>query len=186
VRELLVSGGSWAAVVVATVVASATLGALFTRPIWTRRDRSRLVPLLLALQGGAALVVGAIVAGAAVRSWQLVDRPASAPVRRTLMTVSRVDGDGSIFALVVLAVVAAAVLGAVVLFLAARFATTDAPAERTIACVVLGLQVGLCGYGLAALLGGTRTAATVVSVVNLPLAMAAMVACWPPRALDGP
>jgi hypothetical protein len=178
-----VSGGTWVAVVAATLVASAVAGALFTLPVWAGGRRARPVAMLLSLQGGGALVVGAIVASAAARSWHLLDQPPSQQVRPTLMTVSRIDGDGSMFALVLLAVVAMAVLSAIVLFLSARFAAGDVPSERTIACIVLGLEIGISGYGLAALLGGTRGAAPVLAVINLPLAMAAMVACWPPRSL---
>jgi hypothetical protein len=181
-----VSSGTWVAVIAAALVASAVAGALFTLPVWTRSRRPRAVAMLLTLQGGGALVVGAIVASAAVRSWHLLDEPASKHVAPTLMSVSRIDGDGSMFALVLITVVAAAVLSAIVLFLSARFAAGDVPAERTVACIVLGLEIGICGYGLAALLGGTHGAAPVLAVVNLPLAMAAMVACWPPRAAGLP
>jgi hypothetical protein len=180
-----VSGGTWLAVVVAALAASAVAGVLFTLPVWTGRRGPRLVALLLTVQGGGALVVGAVVASAAVRSWQLVDDP-SRRVTPTLMTVSRADGDGSMFALILLGVVALAVLSAIVLFLSARFSTGEVPTERTFACIVLGLEVGLSGYGLAAALAGTRSAAAIVAVVNLPLAMAAMVACLPPRSLELP
>ena len=178
------SAGDWVAVLAAILAASAVAGALFTLPAWRERGGSRLVAGLLAVQGGGALVVGAVGASAAARSWQLVDRPATQPVTHTLLTVSRIDGQGSMFALILVAVVAASVLSAIVLFLSARFARGAVPSERTIACVVLGLEIGLCGYGLAALLGGSHEPATVASVVNLPLAMAGLLACWPPRAAD--
>jgi len=178
------STGDWVAVAVAASVLAVVVGVLFTLPVWTRRSGPRLVPALLTLQAGGVLVLGTIATAAAVRSWQLVDQSATAPVARTLITVSRIDGDGSMFALIVLALIAVAGLTAVLLLLAARFAATTDPTERAIACTVLGLEIGLCGYGLAACLGGSRSLPALAAVANLPLAMAAMVACWPPHALD--
>jgi hypothetical protein len=179
-----VSTGSWVAVVVAASILAAVVGVLCTLPVWTRHRGPRLVPALLTVQAGGVLVVSTIATTAAIRSWQLIDRPASAHVARTLLSVSRADGDGSMFALLVLAFVLVGGLSTLLLLLAARFAATSDPAERTIACAVLGLEIGLCGYGLAACLGGSRSGPAVVAVVNLPLAMAAMVACWPPHAHD--
>jgi hypothetical protein len=179
-----VSGGDWVAVTVAASMLAVVVGVLATLPVWTRRDGPRIVPALLTLQAGGVLVVGTIATGAAVRSWQLVDRPPGAHVARSLLTVSHIDGSGSLYALIVLALVAVAGLSATLLLLAARFAATSDPTERTIACAVLGVEIGLCGYGLAACIGGSRSLPALLSVLNLPLAMAAMVACWPPHGAD--
>ena len=177
------STGSWVAVVFAASIIAAVVGMLATLPIWTRGPGRRLVPALLTAQAGGVIVLGTIAVAAAVRSWQLVDRP-TAHVTRTLVTVSRIDGDGRMYALIVLVLVAVAGLSALLLVLAARFAAGSDPTERTIACAVLGLEIGLCGYGLAACLGGSRSAPALLAVVNLPLAMAAMIACWPPHGVD--
>jgi hypothetical protein len=179
-----VSTGDWVAVTAAASVLAIVVGVLGTLPIWTRREGPRVVPALLTLQAGGVLVVGTIATTAAVRSWQLLDRPPGAHVARSLVTVSRIDGDGSLYALIVLTLVAVAVLSAALLLLAARFAATSDPTERTIACAVLGVEIGLCGYGLAACIGGSRSAPAFLSVANLPLAMAAMVVCWPPHGAD--
>ena len=178
------STGSWLAVVIAASIIACVVGVLITLPVWTRGAGRRLVPALLTAQAGGVIVVGAIAVAAAIRSWQLLGRP-TAPVTRSLVTVSRIDGDGRMFALIILTVVAMASLSALLLVLAARFAAGDDPTERTIASAVLGLEVALCGYGLAACLGGSRSAPALVAAVNLPLAMAAMVACWPARTFDG-
>jgi hypothetical protein len=179
-----VSTGDWVVVVVAGAILAVVVGVLATLPIWTRRGGPRVVPALLALQAGGVLVVGTVATAAAVRSWQIIDRPAGAHVARTLITVSHIDGDGSLYALIVLTVVAVAGLAAALLLVGARFAATSDPTERTVACAVLGVEIGLCGYGLAACIGGSRSAPALLSVVNLPLAMAAMVACWPPHGAD--
>jgi hypothetical protein len=178
------SDGARVAVVIATSIVAVVIGVLCTMPVWTRRRGPRLVPALLTAQAGGVLVVATLATAAAVRSWQLLDRPADAHIARTLLTVSRVDADGSAYALVVLTVLALGALSTALLLIAARYAASTDPTDRSIACVVLGLEIGLCGYGLAACIGGSRSAPALVAVVNLPLAMAAMVACWPPHAHD--
>jgi hypothetical protein len=178
-----VSSGASIAVTVAATLLAITLGVHFTLSVWTQSPAARshrLVAALLTLQAGGALVLGTIATTAAARSWQLIDRPVDAPAGPNLFTVSRIDGNGSMFALIVLAVVAAAALSAVVLLLAARFVVGHDPAERWIACIVLGLEIGLCGYGLSAALGGSHSAPALLAVVNLPLAVAGMVVAWPP------
>jgi hypothetical protein len=178
------SDGAVVAVVVAASVLAVVVGVLCTLPLGTRRNGPRLVPALLTVQAGGVLVVATVATAAAVRSWQILDRPADAHVAHTLLTVSRVDGDGSVFALIVLALVALGALSTALLLIAARYAATTDPTERAIACAVLGLEIGLSGYGLAACIGGSRSVPAVLAVVNLPLAMAAMVGCWPPHARD--
>jgi hypothetical protein len=178
------TGGTLALTLVAGAAIAVVIGVLGTLPVWTRAHGRRLVAILLTAQGGGVFVVGAITSGAAVRTWQLVDRPANAHIAPTLITLSRIDGDAHMYALLLLATVAATALTVLLLFVSARFAVTEEPADRWIACTVLGLEIGLCGYGLAAFLTGSRSVPAVLSVINLPLAMAAMVACWPPRPLD--
>lgn len=178
------STGSAVAVVAAASVLALVVGVLLTLPVWRGGAGPRLVSALLTVQAGGVLVLGAIATTAAARSWLLVDRDPARAAGSTLISVSRIDGDGSMFALVVLGIVALTGLAAVLLLLGARFAASAHTTERAIACAVLGLEIGLSGYGLAACLNGSRSAAALVAVVNLPLAMAAMIACWPPHVLD--
>jgi len=180
-----VSSTSWLAVAVAGTLAAAVVGALLTLPIWTPSRRApRLVALLLALHAGAVVVGGTVLAAAAARSWQLVDDDPAQQAAGTLVEVSRIDGDGRLYALVVLLVVAVTACAAMVLSMAARFATSTAVLQRSISCAVLGLEIGLCGFGLAQVLSGSRNALAIIGVVNLPLVMAAMVVCWPPHAAE--
>jgi hypothetical protein len=177
-----VSSTGWLAVAVAGTLAAAVFGLLLTLPIWTPSRRApRLVALLLAVQAGAVVVGGTVVAAAAARSWQLVDDDPAQQAAGSLIEVSRIDGDGRLYALIVLLVVAVTACAAMVLSMAARFATSTDVLQRSIACAVLGLEIGLCGYGLAQVLSGSRNPLAIIGVVNLPLVMAAMVVCWPPH-----
>lgn len=174
------STGSWIAVLAAGAVAAAVLGGLFAFPL---RDRPgpRVVAVLLSLHAGVVVVVGTTTGAAAVRSWQLVDRPAQTAADPALLAVSRIDGDGSMFALLVLFLVAAAAVAIALLLVSSRLAASTDPGDRAVACAVLALEVALSGYGLAAAIGGSRSLPALLAVANLPIAMAAMVACWPQR-----
>lgn len=173
---------SWTVVVVATVLAAAPFGVLLTWPVWRRTRRWRPVPALLALHAGAVVVVGAIAVAAAGRSWQLVDRDPQEEAAAALLDVSRIDGDRALYALLVLLLVALTGLLTLLLAQAARFAAGEDPGGRTIACAVLGLEIGVAGLALAQLVSGDRSALTWLGVGHLPLLIAAMVACWPPHA----
>jgi hypothetical protein len=175
-----VSTGDWVLVSAAVLLTGATAGVLLTLPLWTDGRPRRLVPTLLSAHAGIVAVVGAVTAAAAVRSWQLVDRAPDRPVAATLLDVSRIDGDASMFALLVLGLVFGTVLAVVALALAARFASGDDPVERMVACGVLALEICIGGYGAARLLHGSHGAAVLLIAVHLPLAMLAMVRCWPP------
>lgn len=171
--------GDWVVVSGAALLAGGTLGVLLTLPIWAGAERPRPVPLLLSAHAGLVAVVGVITAAAAARSWQLVGRPPSEQAAG-LLDVSRIDGDGSMYALLVLALAFGTTLAVTALALAARFAAGHDPAERIVACSVLGLELCVGGYGAARLLDGSRSAAAVVLAAHLPLLVWAMVRCWPP------
>jgi hypothetical protein len=173
------STGSWLAVLVAGTLAAVVLGRLVALPRRDRPGRPGAVSLLLSVQAGAVVVLGTVVVAAAARSWQLIDRPAQAAADTSLLAVSRIDGDGSMFALLVLFVVPAVVAAAALLLLASRLAASTDPADRSVACAVLAVEIALSGYGLAAAIGGSRSLPALLAVVHLPITMAALVACWP-------
>jgi hypothetical protein len=178
-----VTDGEWAVVAVAVLLAGATAGVLLTLPIWTG-TRPPFAAALLSIHAGVVGVVGAIAVAAAARSWQLVGRDPGEPVAG-LLQVSRIDGDDSMLALLVLVLALGTCLSVAALALASRFATGDDPAERVVACAVLALEICVGGYAVARLLAGSRAGGTVAVALQLPLAMLAMVACWPPAATTG-
>ena len=69
-----------------------------------------------------------------------------------LLHVSRIDGDGSMYALLVLALAFGTLLAVVALALAARFAAGTDPLERLVASAVLGLEICVGGYAAARML----------------------------------
>jgi hypothetical protein len=173
------TSSQWVVVAVAGLLAAGTVGVLFTLPIWRGDRRGGLVSALLTAHTGLIAVLGFAAVGAAVRSWQLVDDPTQ-PVPRTLIEVSRIDGDRRLFALIVLLLALGTVLAVVALAMAARFAAGDDATERYIACGVLGLEICVGGYGVARCFIGSPSATAVVLTAHLPIAMLAMVRCWPP------
>jgi len=177
-----VTTSDWLVVAVAGSLASGVVGVVLTLPAWAPGHRSTLlVGRLLGLHAGLVAVGGAAMTAAAIRSWQLVDEEPAEQASATLIEVSGLDGDGRLYALIVLLVVATTACSVLMLTVAARFALSDDVLPRTLACAVLGLEIGLCGFGLAQVLAGSRNAVAIGAVVNLPLVMAAMVACWPPH-----
>lgn len=175
------SSGDWAVVSVAVLLTGTSAGILLTRSVWSLGGGwPGPVATLLTLHTGVMAVIGTITAAAAVRSWQLVGRGPGEVADATLLGLSRNDGDGSLFALLVLFVVFGTVLGTTALAFAARFAAGNDPGERIVACGVLGLEICVAGYGAARLLTGHHGVAPAVLALQLPVAVAAMVLCWPP------
>lgn len=170
--------GDWVVVSVAVLLAGTTLGVLLTLPVWTAAARPRWIPALLATHAGVVAVVGVITVRAATRSWELIDDP-TAPASM-LLDVSRIDGDGSMYALLVLAVAFGTTLSVIALSLAARFAAGDDPLERIVACAVLALELAVGGYGAARLLDGGRSVAALALAAHVPILVWAIVRCWPP------
>jgi hypothetical protein len=166
-------------VTAAVLLTGTTVGVLLTLPIWTGARRPSFAGAVLSVHAGLVAVVGVVTAAAAARTWQVVGRAPSEHVAG-LIQVSRTDGDGSMFALIVLALAFGTCFAVVALALGARFATSDDAAERIVACAVLALEICVGGYAVARLLGGSHGVAVVALAVQLPLAMVAMVACWPP------
>lgn len=172
--------GTWVAVWLAAALATVVVGVLVTYPAWERRTGARFAVTLLSLQAGTAVVGGSVLLGLALRSWQLLDAPADAPLATSLVRISRVDGDADFFALMVLLVVALCGLLALVTSLAARMAATDHPTERWVAALVLGLEVGGAGAAcVALLLGVDGGVALVVAAFQLPVSAVAFATCLP-------
>ena len=174
------STAQWLVVALAALPLAAALGVLLTFSLW--RDRGRgpwFAPALLTVHAGLVALTGVIATAAAVRSWQLVDAGQDEAASSALVEVRRIDGDTSLYALVVLVLVAATALAVVLLGTAARFAASDHPVDRAIACAVIGLEVAVTGIGLAYVAGGSRSPLALASVAHLPVLLAAMVACWP-------
>jgi hypothetical protein len=177
-----VSSGQWLLVCLAALPMAVVVGVLLTWPVWTEgRSGARLVPALLAVHTGVVVVGGTVATAAAVRSWQVVGEPEERAAD-PLLDVSRIDGDTSMYALVVLLLVAATALLGLLLAVATRFAASEHTVDRTIACAVLGLELGLSGLGLAFVAGGSRNPVALLAVLHVPVLTTAMVACWPPHA----
>lgn len=176
--------GTWLAVWVAGGLAVVVASVLLTLPLWQgRRWRRRpsVAAAVLSLQAGAVAVVGVVLAGFAVRSWQLVERPVDRPPAAALVRISRVDGDTALFALFVLTIVVLGGLLVALLALGARLAASDDRLERWLAVGLLGVEL-LAAAVLAALhlfgFGGWPFRS---GLVALPVVALALVAAWPRR-----
>jgi hypothetical protein len=174
-----VDTGEWIVVSVAVVLAGGTFGVLLNRPLWLGGSRPGLVSAMLSVHAGLAAVIGVVTASAAARSWQLIGRPLTENAAG-LLDVSRTDGDGSMYALLVMALAFATGLTVTALALGARFADGDDPAERIVACAVLAFELCIGGYGAARVLDGNAGVVAVLLTLHLPVLMYAMVRCWPP------
>ena len=175
--------GTWVAVWVAGGLAALVVAVLLTLPLW-RDGRPRRPPLaaaVLALQAGAVAVVGVVLAGFAVRSWQLIDRPLDEPPAAALVRISRIDGDTALFALFVLTIVVLGGLLVALLALGARLAASDDRLDRWIAVGLLSVEL-LAAAALAALyaagFGGWPFRG---GLVALPIVALALGAAWPRR-----
>lgn len=175
---------TWTAVWVAGGLAAVVVGLLLTLPAWRQRGGARLAVAVLTAQTGTVVVTAALLAGAAIRSWQLIDRPADAAPATTLLRLSRIDGDTAFFALMVLLTVVVAGLVATLTALAARFAAGTDPMERAIASAVLAVEIGGCGYAVVRLLLGAHGWPYLAGALASPLIGLALVACWPRRGSD--
>lgn len=178
--------GTWVLVWTAGALAAVVIGALLTLPAWRQPGGARLAVALLTLQSGAVVVAGSVLAGGAVRCWQLVDRPDDAPPAVALLRLSHVEGDTGFFALMVLVVVVVSALVTTMLALAARLASSTDTLERSVACVVLGLELGVALVGTTLLLLGAHGWPYLGAALALPLIAAAFATCWPTQARRDP
>lgn len=171
--------GTWVAVAIAGLLITAVVAVLLNRAWWERPRGARLATVVLSLEAAAVMVMSVLLIAVAVRSWQLIDRPPDEELATSILRLSRLDGDGRFFALMVLFVVIVGGLAAAVLTLAARFAGDDDPLERWVACGVIGLQLaaGSAAAGCVAL--GYRSWPFLGPALAVPVLIAAFVSCWP-------
>lgn len=167
----------------ATILAAAAAGLLWCAPsIGGRAKGPRYVTLLLGLDAGAVLLTGIALAAAAGRSWMLVGDPAD-PAREAhaMLQVSRLDGDGDFFLLLIVVIGLLTMLATTVIGTAARSVAVASPGDRAVVMSVLGLQVllGLGAVGHLLLVAGGPL--DVVLIAHLPLTIAALVLYRRPR-----
>lgn len=175
------TGATWTAVTVAAAIAALVLGVLLTLPAWRTRSGARLAVAVLTAHAGAVALGGAVLVATAVRSWQLIEHPAESAAEPALVRLSAVDGDTGFFALMVLVVVVVTALVAFLLALAARWAATEDPLGRAIACGVLGLLLLVSAGAAVALVLGSEAWPYVTLTASAPLTAAALVTAWPRR-----
>jgi hypothetical protein len=165
----------WAAGIAATVV----LGVLLTLPAWKAPGGARLAVIVLTVQTGAVAVAGTVVGAAAIRTWQLIERPVDAPPAHALLRLSRIDGDTALFALIILLVAVSMGLVGTITATAARFAAGADPLERSLACGVLAVELGGAGYGVVRLVLGEHSWPYLAGTLAFVPIAVAFATCWP-------
>jgi hypothetical protein len=176
--------GTWVAVWVAAGLAALVIGVLLTLPVWRSSGGARLAAAVLTVQTGALAVTTAVLTGYAIRSRQLLERPADAEPAVSLLRLSRIDGDEAFLTLMVILTVVLGSLATTLTALAARFAASTDPVERSIASTILGLELGAAAYALVRLLLGARGWPYLVGGLAAPVLAAALVSCWPRRQVE--
>lgn len=175
------STGTWLTVAAAGVLCAAVMGMLLTLPAWRARSGSRLAVVVLSAYVGAVVVGGAVLAGTAVRTWQLLDQPVESAAEPALLRLSTVDGDTGFYALMLLVTVVLSGLCAFLLALSARWAAGEALVGRYIACAVLILVLLVNAAAAVMLVMGSSAWPYVALAVSGPPTAAAFVSCWPRR-----
>lgn len=180
------SGVAWAAVWLAGALASVVLGLLLTLPAWRARGGARVATAVLGVQSGTVAVIGIVLTGVALRSWQLVGHAADAPPATALVRLSRVDGDQAFFALMVIGVTVLSALLVVLTASAAQLAAATDPGQRLIASAVLAVELAGAGYMGVRLLLGSRGLPYALSGMAIPVLGLALASCWPRRGAPSP
>lgn len=171
--------GTWLAVAVAATAATFVIAALVLA-LGRGVTGSPLAAGVLALQVGAVVVSGAVLAGAGVRGEQLLDRPPDGEHAASLLRLSGLDGrDVGFFRVVTGFTLVLALLLGVVLVLAARFAAGTDRFERGVATGVLVVQSGGAGAALGLVVLGHHSLPFVLPAALLPLLVLAAIGCWP-------
>jgi len=170
---------AWTAIWAAGVLASIVSGVLLTLPAWRRREGARLAVALLALQTGAVAVTGTVLAGVAMRSWQLIGRAPQAHPAVALLRLSGIDGDTSFFATMTVAVPVLTVLLVTLTSMAAQLAAGSDPLERSVASALLAIELGGSGYAIVRLALGAHGLPYLTSALAFPLLVVAFATCWP-------
>lgn len=173
------SATTWAAVWLAGALAAAVVGVLLTLPAWRSRVGARLSVTVLTIQTGAVLVTGVVLAAAALRSRQLLDQPIDAEPAVALLRLSRVDGDASFLALMVLIVTVLSALVATISAVAAQMAAGTDRIERSIASALLAIELGVAGFAVVLVVLGERGGLALAGAALFPVLAAATVTCWP-------
>lgn len=178
---------TWFVVGVASLLAAVVLGVLLVRP--DRRAQGGGAPVaaaVLSLHAGALVVGTSVLVGLAVRSGQLAGRPLDAEMAVSLVRVSRLDGDGDLFALLVLTLVVLGGLATWLVVLAGRFSLGRDPVERWITVAVLVLELAVVGVAGLQILDGERGIGWTVVALQVPLVGAALADTWPRRTSTSP
>lgn len=174
------STAMWAIVWTAGVTLAMVIGVLLTLPAWRTRSGARLAVAVLTAQAGAVAVSATVLAGAAIRTWQLIDRDPAEPAT-ALVRLSRIDGDTAFFALVLLLLALSAALVTTITALAARFAAGSDPVERWIACGLIIVEIGGAAYALVRLLLGAGGWPYLGGALAVPVLALTLISCWPTR-----
>ena len=174
------SAATWVIVWLAGIVAALLIGVLLTLPVWQRQRGARLAVAVLTVQAGAAAVVGAVLTGVAVRSWQLVDAEQE-ELAVSLVRLSRVDGDAAFLLQMALLMGAVTLLATALSAACARLAARAEWPERTMASALLAVELGMAGYLTVRLAIGDRGLPYLGGALALPVLVAALLACVPRR-----
>jgi hypothetical protein len=169
---------TWAVVWAAGIAAALVIGVLLTLPAWRTGGGARLAVAVLTAQAGAVAVSATVLAGVAIRTWQLIDREPTEPAT-ALLRLSRIDGDTQYFSLVLLLLALSAALVTTITALAARFAAGSDPLERWLACAVVILEIGGAAYALVRLVLGEGGWPYLGGALALPVLGLALISCWP-------
>jgi hypothetical protein len=170
---------TWVLVGTAALLVAVIVGVLFTWPAWSARRGSRVASLVLGVQAGLLWLAAGTTLASALRIHQLRGRDPEALPVESLIELGEV-GDRPFTWLLVVSGVLFLVLPAVVVSVAARFATSERGAERVAAAVVLAVQVGVWAALLARFLVVRDPGwSGWLAVFNLPAVGVALWACWP-------
>lgn len=164
-----------APLVVAAVLLAGVLGLAAALPLLTTPVRGgRAVGLLLSLDTGAVLVAGLLLAGAAGRSWVLIGDPPTIARPDGVLQVSRLDGDGNFFALLIVVIGLLTLFGALVLGLSARAVQGTQPGDAALVQAVLWIQVLIGVSTLGRVLLGAGGQVDLLLTAHLPLSVGAL------------
>lgn len=174
------STATWTIVWAAGIAAALVIGVLLTLPAWRTREGARLAVAVLTMQAGGVVVAATVLAGAAVRSWQLIDGAPGEPAT-ALVRLSRIDGDTAFFALMLLLLALGAALVTAITALVARLAAGSDPLERWVACAVIIIELGGASYCLVRLVLGAGGWPYRGGAFAFPVLALAVASCWPTR-----
>lgn len=159
---------------VAIALLGAAGGLLVSRDVLVGRPvGSRAVAVVLGIDTGLVLCIGIAVAAAAGRSWHLLDH-APSPDARPLVDLRGFDGDGNLYALLIVMTGLVTLLATTLFATATRCVLGTQPGDRAVVASVLWLEVGATGYCLVRVLLGARGWPYLLPVAHLPLSAGAL------------